>query len=247
MRGRLADAGHEGYFPALPAAELGGGEQPGDLGALARAGPAVARRGPVLQPRQQVCAGGLREIGILSAEGGQIGVDAVPGARVLPDRQSDPARAGSAGGDEAGQHAGCHRTAAHMAQGGCRDHASCPAATEPGARGRRQHWRGGRPPARRRAAHGGCDGPGTPRPPPAGNRHRSSSRPCSAASYEHAYDLVRAHAEAGWTARLVPLTAALPAGPARHLQRKPRSEGTPPRRLSPRRNLGACWPQITWS
>ena len=27
------------------------------------------------------------------------------------------------------------------------------------------------------------------------------------ASYEHAYDLVRAHGEAGWTARLVPLTA----------------------------------------
>jgi hypothetical protein len=26
------------------------------------------------------------------------------------------------------------------------------------------------------------------------------------ASYEHAYDLVRAHAETGWTARLVPLT-----------------------------------------
>ena len=26
------------------------------------------------------------------------------------------------------------------------------------------------------------------------------------ASYEHAYDLVRAHGEAGWTARLVPLT-----------------------------------------
>jgi hypothetical protein len=26
------------------------------------------------------------------------------------------------------------------------------------------------------------------------------------ASYEHAYDLVRAHCEAGWTARLVPLT-----------------------------------------
>ena len=25
------------------------------------------------------------------------------------------------------------------------------------------------------------------------------------ASYEHAYDLVRAHGEAGWTARLVPL------------------------------------------
>jgi Protein of unknown function (DUF2637) len=28
----------------------------------------------------------------------------------------------------------------------------------------------------------------------------------SVASYEHAYDLVRAHGEAGWTARLVPLT-----------------------------------------
>jgi hypothetical protein len=26
------------------------------------------------------------------------------------------------------------------------------------------------------------------------------------ASYEHAYDLVRVHGEAGWTARLVPLT-----------------------------------------
>jgi hypothetical protein len=26
------------------------------------------------------------------------------------------------------------------------------------------------------------------------------------ASYEHAYDLVWAHSEAGWTARLVPLT-----------------------------------------
>ena len=26
------------------------------------------------------------------------------------------------------------------------------------------------------------------------------------ASYEHAYDLVRTHGEAGWTARLVPLT-----------------------------------------
>ena len=26
------------------------------------------------------------------------------------------------------------------------------------------------------------------------------------ASYEHAYDLVRAHGESGWTARLVPLT-----------------------------------------
>jgi hypothetical protein len=26
------------------------------------------------------------------------------------------------------------------------------------------------------------------------------------ASYEHAYDLVRAHGETGWTARLVPLT-----------------------------------------
>jgi hypothetical protein len=26
------------------------------------------------------------------------------------------------------------------------------------------------------------------------------------ASYEHAYDLVRAHGEAGWTARMVPLT-----------------------------------------
>lgn len=26
------------------------------------------------------------------------------------------------------------------------------------------------------------------------------------ASYEHAYDLVQAHGEAGWTARLVPLT-----------------------------------------
>jgi uncharacterized protein DUF2637 len=26
------------------------------------------------------------------------------------------------------------------------------------------------------------------------------------ASYEHAYDLVRAHHEAGWTARLIPLT-----------------------------------------
>jgi Protein of unknown function (DUF2637) len=26
------------------------------------------------------------------------------------------------------------------------------------------------------------------------------------ASYEHAYDLVRAHGEVGWTARLVPLT-----------------------------------------
>jgi Protein of unknown function (DUF2637) len=28
----------------------------------------------------------------------------------------------------------------------------------------------------------------------------------AAASYEHAYDLVRAHGEAGWTARMVPLT-----------------------------------------
>jgi hypothetical protein len=28
----------------------------------------------------------------------------------------------------------------------------------------------------------------------------------AAASYEHAYDLVQAHGEAGWTARLVPLT-----------------------------------------
>jgi hypothetical protein len=28
------------------------------------------------------------------------------------------------------------------------------------------------------------------------------------ASYEHAYDLVRAHGEMGWTARLIPLTAA---------------------------------------
>src|ERR1700728_4335626 len=28
----------------------------------------------------------------------------------------------------------------------------------------------------------------------------------AAASYEHAYQLVRAHGEAGWTARLVPLT-----------------------------------------
>jgi hypothetical protein len=28
----------------------------------------------------------------------------------------------------------------------------------------------------------------------------------AAASYEHAYDLVRAHAETGWTARLIPLT-----------------------------------------
>ena len=28
----------------------------------------------------------------------------------------------------------------------------------------------------------------------------------AAASYEHAYDLVRAHGESGWTARLVPLT-----------------------------------------
>jgi uncharacterized protein DUF2637 len=27
------------------------------------------------------------------------------------------------------------------------------------------------------------------------------------ASYEHAYDLVRAHGEDGWTARMVPLTA----------------------------------------
>jgi hypothetical protein len=26
------------------------------------------------------------------------------------------------------------------------------------------------------------------------------------ASYEHAYDLVRAHGETGWTARMVPLT-----------------------------------------
>jgi len=26
------------------------------------------------------------------------------------------------------------------------------------------------------------------------------------ASYEHAYDLVRAHGETGWTARLIPLT-----------------------------------------
>jgi hypothetical protein len=26
------------------------------------------------------------------------------------------------------------------------------------------------------------------------------------ASYEHAYDLVRAHGESGWTARMVPLT-----------------------------------------
>jgi hypothetical protein len=26
------------------------------------------------------------------------------------------------------------------------------------------------------------------------------------ASYEHAYDLVRAHGETGWTARIVPLT-----------------------------------------
>ena len=26
------------------------------------------------------------------------------------------------------------------------------------------------------------------------------------ASYEHGYDLVRAYGEAGWTARLVPLT-----------------------------------------
>src|ERR1700728_1841179 len=28
----------------------------------------------------------------------------------------------------------------------------------------------------------------------------------AAASYEHAYELVRAHGESGWTARLVPLT-----------------------------------------
>ena len=28
----------------------------------------------------------------------------------------------------------------------------------------------------------------------------------AAASYEHAYDLARAHGEIGWTARLVPLT-----------------------------------------
>jgi uncharacterized protein DUF2637 len=28
----------------------------------------------------------------------------------------------------------------------------------------------------------------------------------SVASYEHAYDLVRAHGETGWTARVVPLT-----------------------------------------
>ena len=31
-------------------------------------------------------------------------------------------------------------------------------------------------------------------------------RRCAVASYEHAYALVRAHGEAGWTARLVPLT-----------------------------------------
>jgi hypothetical protein len=29
------------------------------------------------------------------------------------------------------------------------------------------------------------------------------------ASYEHAYDLVRAHGESGWTARLVPLDLVL--------------------------------------
>jgi hypothetical protein len=28
----------------------------------------------------------------------------------------------------------------------------------------------------------------------------------AAASYQHAYDLVRAHGEEGWTARLIPLT-----------------------------------------
>jgi hypothetical protein len=28
----------------------------------------------------------------------------------------------------------------------------------------------------------------------------------AAASHEHAYDLVRAHGEAGWTAHMVPLT-----------------------------------------
>jgi hypothetical protein len=33
------------------------------------------------------------------------------------------------------------------------------------------------------------------------------------ASYEHAYDLVRAHGEAGWTARLVPLTAPVYSSP----------------------------------
>ncbi len=59
--GRLADADHEFYFPALPVAELGDGEQPSDTGGLAGAGLAVAGRGPVLQPGQQVCSGGLCE------------------------------------------------------------------------------------------------------------------------------------------------------------------------------------------
>jgi hypothetical protein len=31
-------------------------------------------------------------------------------------------------------------------------------------------------------------------------------RGCAVASYEHAYELVRAHGETGWTGRLVPLT-----------------------------------------
>ena len=47
-----------------------------------------------------------------------------------------------------------------------------------------------------------------------GSDHQVVDRACRArrrggscgASYEHAYDLVRAHGEVGWTARMVPLT-----------------------------------------
>lgn len=88
--GGHADARYEGYFPALVFAELAGGEQSGDLFGLIGAGLAVAGRGPVLQPGEQVCAGGLGGVGIAVIHGRQVSMDAVPGTRVLPDGQRDP-------------------------------------------------------------------------------------------------------------------------------------------------------------
>jgi hypothetical protein len=58
------------------------------------------------------------------------------------------------------------------------------------------------------------------------------------ASHEHAYALVRAHGEAGWTARLVPLTRR-----STSISRLLKPPGLAPRGLglgSRRMNLGYC-------
>jgi len=117
--GGHADAGHEGYLPALPVAELARSEEPGDLGGLVGVRLAVAGRGPVLQPGQQVRPCSVGQIVVVAVDGGQVAMHTAPGARVLLDRQGDPSRARGVSGVEACRNAEWQRIAMQLAQRNC--------------------------------------------------------------------------------------------------------------------------------